>query len=148
MMWKNVTFEPMLQIELISTFCGIAFRLMPRNTLDGKSNIGLGNGLVPSGTKPLPKPMLTQIYITIWHHLATMRWKVNFIIQLADFQLTLTEKKKLLTVYVLRTSMRTKDLMGVHHDTRRIHWQAMLGFHIVLLFTVGHWVQTPRWYCC
>ena len=30
-------------------------------------NIGSGNGLVPSGNKPLPEPMLTQIYITIWH---------------------------------------------------------------------------------
>ena len=25
-------------------------------------NIGTGNVLVPSGNKPLPKPMLTQIY--------------------------------------------------------------------------------------
>ena len=25
-------------------------------------NIGSGNGLVPSGNKPLPEPMLTQIY--------------------------------------------------------------------------------------
>ena len=26
-------------------------------------NIGSGNGLVPSGNKPLPEPMLTQIYV-------------------------------------------------------------------------------------
>ena len=26
-----------------------------------KVNIGLGNGLLPNGIKPLPKPMLTQI---------------------------------------------------------------------------------------
>ena len=31
-------------------------------------NIGSGNGLVPSGTKPLPEPVLTQISIAIWHH--------------------------------------------------------------------------------
>ena len=31
-------------------------------------HIGSGNGLVPSGSKPLPEPMLTQIYVTIWHH--------------------------------------------------------------------------------
>ena len=31
-------------------------------------NIGLGNGMVPSGTKPLPEPMLTQSYDAIWHH--------------------------------------------------------------------------------
>ena len=30
-------------------------------------NIGSGNGLVLSGIKPLPEPMLTQIYIAIWH---------------------------------------------------------------------------------
>ena len=32
--------------------------------------IGSGNGLMPSGNKPLPEPMLTQIYAT---ELMTMR---------------------------------------------------------------------------
>ena len=27
-----------------------------------------GNGLVPSGIKPLPEPMLTQISVAIWRH--------------------------------------------------------------------------------
>ena len=31
-----------------------------------------GNGLVPSGNKPLPEPMLTQISVAIWPHQATM----------------------------------------------------------------------------
>ena len=31
-------------------------------------NIGSGNGLVPSGNKPLPEPMLTQISVAAWHH--------------------------------------------------------------------------------
>ena len=31
-------------------------------------NIASGNGLVPSGSKPLPEPMLTWIYVTIWRH--------------------------------------------------------------------------------
>ena len=31
-------------------------------------NIGSGNGLVPSGNKPLPEPMLTQISDAIWRH--------------------------------------------------------------------------------
>ena len=29
-------------------------------------NIGSGNGLEPSGNKPLPEPMLTQIPVAIW----------------------------------------------------------------------------------
>ena len=37
-----------------------------------KINIGSGNGLVPSGNKPLPEPVLSQMYVTIWHHQATM----------------------------------------------------------------------------
>ena len=32
-----------------------------------RSHIGSGNGLVPLGNKPLPEPMLTQFYVTIWH---------------------------------------------------------------------------------
>ena len=31
-------------------------------------NIGSGNGLVSSGNKPLPEPMLIQIYVAIWLH--------------------------------------------------------------------------------
>ena len=31
-------------------------------------NIGSGDGLVPSGTKPLPEPMLTHIYVATWRH--------------------------------------------------------------------------------
>ena len=30
--------------------------------------IGSGNGLVSSGNKPLPEPMLTQISVAIWRH--------------------------------------------------------------------------------
>ena len=34
----------------------------------GRVNIGSGNDLLPDGTKPLPKPMLTQFYVAIWRH--------------------------------------------------------------------------------
>ena len=34
-------------------------------------NIGSGDGLVPSGTKPLHEPMVTQFYVAIWRHQAT-----------------------------------------------------------------------------
>ena len=35
------------------------------------TNTYSGNGLVPSGNKPLPDPVLTQICV-IWHHRSTM----------------------------------------------------------------------------
>ena len=35
-------------------------------------NISSGNGLVPSGNKSLPKPMLTHFYVAIWCQQATM----------------------------------------------------------------------------
>ena len=31
-------------------------------------NIGSGNALVPSGNKPLPEPMLTQIHVATRRH--------------------------------------------------------------------------------
>ena len=33
---------------------------MPKDLTDGKSNIGSGNGLVPSGNTPLPEPVLPR----------------------------------------------------------------------------------------
>ena len=35
-------------------------------------NIGSGNGLGPSGSKPLPAPMLTEINFVIWRHEGVM----------------------------------------------------------------------------
>ena len=40
---------------------------MPLDLTDDKY-IGSGNGLVPSGNKPLPEPMLNQIYIAKCRH--------------------------------------------------------------------------------
>ena len=31
-------------------------------------NIASSNGLVSSDNKPLTKPMLTQMHVTLWHH--------------------------------------------------------------------------------
>ena len=51
--FKVVIFK--LIIELLCwAFCIIIVRWMPQNS------IGSGNGLVPSGNKPLPEPMLTR----------------------------------------------------------------------------------------
>ena len=35
-------------------------------------NIGSGNGLLPSGNKPLPEPMLTKYYVAICRHMSPM----------------------------------------------------------------------------
>ena len=36
--------------------------------------IGSANALVLSGKKPYPEPMLTQIYVAIWHGVAWPQW--------------------------------------------------------------------------
>ena len=41
---------------------------MPQNLTDDQVNIGSGNGLVPSGNKPLPEPVLTKISKASWCH--------------------------------------------------------------------------------
>ena len=47
----------------MGTFYEIVLKWMSQNTFNDKVNIGSGNGLVPSGKKPLPEPILTQIYV-------------------------------------------------------------------------------------
>ena len=49
------------------SLCEIALRWIPLDLADDV-NIGSGNGLVPWGNKPLPEPMLTQIYVAKWRH--------------------------------------------------------------------------------
>ena len=46
-------------------------------------NIGSGNGLVPSGTKPLPEPMLTQIYVAMRRHQAMLNHRSNSMVILS-----------------------------------------------------------------
>ena len=37
-----------------------------------QDNIGSGNGMVPSGTKPLHAPLLSKLYDAIWRHKSAM----------------------------------------------------------------------------
>ena len=55
--------------------CEIALRWM---SSDLTVNIGSGNGLVPPGTKPLPKPLLTEFYVAIQHHKLILKWQGHF----------------------------------------------------------------------
>ena len=49
------------------TACEIAFTWMSLDFTDNKATV------MPSGTKPLSEPVLTQIYVAIWH----MEFKYN-----------------------------------------------------------------------
>ena len=55
--FKSFICEHILLIKFMTT-CEIGFRWMPQNTIND-------NGSVQSGNKPLPEPMLTQIYVAI-----------------------------------------------------------------------------------
>ena len=45
-----------------------ARKIITYQTPQSNLPIGSGNGLVPSGSKPLPEPMLIQNSVTIWRH--------------------------------------------------------------------------------
>ena len=56
----------MFRLNLVSNGWGITLSNNKCQwTLLIEVNIGSGDGLVPSGNKPLPEPMLTQIYVNI-----------------------------------------------------------------------------------
>ena len=65
---KLVNFKLTSTINILSIFHEIAITTPHWSFI----NIGSGNGLVPSGNKPLPEPMLTLIPVAIWGHWATM----------------------------------------------------------------------------
>ena len=50
--------------------CAFPLKLLdPRRPPWGLVNTGSGNGLVPSGNKPLPEAMLAHINVTIWQYI-------------------------------------------------------------------------------
>ena len=55
--FKSLICEHILWIKIVTT-CEIGLRWMPQITIND-------NGSVQSGNKPLPDPMLTQIYVAI-----------------------------------------------------------------------------------
>ena len=48
-----------LSVDILSISCKFGHRWQPENISEDEVDIGSGNDLVPSGTKPLPEPMLT-----------------------------------------------------------------------------------------
>ena len=67
--FKHVIFKQILVIDGWGISCEITLQWMSLTGLHWWSvNIGSGNGLVPSGNKPLPEPVLTKISNAIWRH--------------------------------------------------------------------------------
>ena len=67
--FRYVIFQEILVIDGWGISCEIALIWMSFDFTEWWSdNIGSGNGLVASGNKPLPEPMLTQISDAIWCH--------------------------------------------------------------------------------
>ena len=68
-LWGQVIFKLIIMIDGWGITCEIALSLMSVDLTDDKKvNIGSGNGLVPTGNKPLLDPMLTQISVAILRH--------------------------------------------------------------------------------
>ena len=72
--FKSVSSTLNFQTDTFSTNCQIALRRTPQNPSDNKPALVQAMALVPSGIKPLLEPILTYIYVAIWHHWATMSW--------------------------------------------------------------------------
>ena len=62
--FRYVSFKQILVIDGWDISCAIALISNVTGFHWGSVNIGSGNGLVPSGNKPLPEPILTQNFVT------------------------------------------------------------------------------------
>ena len=60
---KSIISKLIIQNKRLGSHCEIALKWMPDNLIYEKPNSGLGNGLVPSGSKSLTELMLIQLNI-------------------------------------------------------------------------------------
>ena len=61
----HIIFELIAQNNSLGTGNEIALKWVPENLTNEMSNIGSGNSLVPSGSKPWPEAMLNEIWAEI-----------------------------------------------------------------------------------
>ena len=99
-------------------------------------NSGSGNGLVPSGTKPLPEPVLTQIY----NHVATMTscFNPSVILKPDNFRITRsiinTMATDALAPCITRSSVAMvlnifyKDGFHLHMESQTDDWRVKYNF--------------------
>ena len=83
-------------------------------------NIGSGNGLVQSGNKPLPEPMLTQISLTIWSQMTALIPGARDVAMTCLYSLELTNVLKCIDV-----NINDED----YEMTRPLYW-AVRGGHV------------------
>ena len=102
--FKFVIFKLIPWIDILSISCEIAIRWMPLDLPGDQSNFGSGNDLVPSDTKPLPEPMLTQIYV---HWATTSRYVVRILLAKAE---TVTAKLNLTWAGKVEASLGVKPI--------------------------------------
>ena len=78
-------------------------------------NTSPGNGLVLSCSKPLPEPMLTQIYVLLWCCSATMSYYMsNFITANLSIQIIKLYFQSIMTQDISNDSDRNPPLANIH----------------------------------
>ena len=95
-------------------------------------NIGSGNGLVPSGIKPLPELMLTQFYVVIWRH------NVALLVLKLEYPAVSRSIPWLLLLRFLG--------MASHHQLQ--YWMFNIGglsTHMGKLFNILHHPNIKKW---
>ena len=92
--WPLGNLDAILKLQFSISFYWLIssyrLRIMPWDECQGTStmisHIGSGNGLLPSGNKPLPEPMLTLFHVAIWRHQATKSNKTVKSHEISNYQ--------------------------------------------------------------
>ena len=89
------------------------------------------NGLVPSSTKTLPAPLLTQLYVIIWRHLATKSYGFS------DHKLCAKKQTKQNKNYARHDSIAVHDMKKIQgsrnsrlfHTQKIVLWNFQRGYY-------------------
>ena len=99
-------------------------------------NTSWGNGLLPSDNKPLPKPMLTQIYFVIWRHSATMS---------TNESISLYDKSIISPFYIFTYAMNKPSLLAIMCGIHRRWLPLTKGQYILMFPLLLAWTNCWLW---
>ena len=126
-------------------FYEIALRRMPLDLTEDKFNISSGNGLVPSGNKLLPEPMLTQIYGVTrpqWVIMSSFKYHSpnDFFLNFNCFHVLHNVRHKILTIFMM---LKSENVILCWHIFKTTMLKHLLMNNVICLWFRIYCKQSP-----
>ena len=102
---------------------------------------------MPSGNKPLPGPMLTQIYVAIWRHQVTMSWADTYVYDACGQLQTTSNLQKLHKIFRYWLVTYSVTSQYLNQCSLILNWSLRNTFQWNFITNANNFIIKGIWNC-